>query len=200
VRFVDFWRRYVEAKMAQKTHCKGKAEMVPKWSPPPGGFLKVNIDASTGRDSMRGVGVIVRNNKGDIMVAEHKSFRADWDVDTMEAFAVFYGLKMCWEVGYQRIEVEMDSKIVVEALNRRKNLQNYTSTFIHDAHTLGSLFTSISFSHVRRSANVLAHELARLALASEGGKIWLRECPPRIAALIELERQCTLLKCSVLND
>ena len=94
----------------------------------------------------------------------------------------------------------MDSKIVAEALNRRNNLQNYTSTFIHDAHTLGSLFTAISFSHVRRSANVLAHELARLALASEGGKIWLRECPPRIAALIELERQCTLLKCSVLND
>ena len=80
VRFVDFWRRYDEAVMAQKTHCKGKAEVVPKWSPPPGDFLKANVDASTGIDSMRGVGVVVRNSKGETMVVACKSFRVDWDV------------------------------------------------------------------------------------------------------------------------
>jgi len=67
--------------------------------------------------------------------------------------------------------MEMESKTVAEVLNRRKSMQNYTSTFIHDAEVFGNMFTSISFTHVRRSAIGVAHELARLALNSEGGKI-----------------------------
>jgi len=94
----------------------------------------------------------------------------------------------------------MDSKTVADALNSRRKLQNYTSTFIHDAHILGSLFAAVSFSYVRRSANMVAHQLARLALASEGGKIWFREYPPCIATLIELEKPCIPLEGSVLNE
>jgi len=53
---VDVWRRYDEAMMAQKTHCTRKTEVVQKWLPPPGDFLKANVDASTGKDSMRVLG------------------------------------------------------------------------------------------------------------------------------------------------
>jgi len=163
-RLVDVWRRYDEAMKAQKIHCMRKTEGVQKWLPPSGDFLKANVDASTGKDSIRGVGVIVRNSKGETMVVAVKSFRADWDVDTIEAYGVYYGLKVCWEMGYRKVEMEMDSKIVADALNSRKILQNYTSCFIHDAHTLGRLFEAVSFSHVKRSANMAAHKLAHLAL------------------------------------
>jgi len=140
LRFVDGWRSYIEAIVAQKAQCKGKAEVVPKWLPPSRGFLKENVDASNGRDGMKGVGVIVRNKKGQIMVAARKRFRADWEVDTMEAFVVVSGLKVCWEAGFRRVKLEMDSKIVAEELNGRRNLHNHTSVFIHDALTLESLF------------------------------------------------------------
>jgi len=123
-----------------------------------------------------------------------KSFRVDWDVDTMEAYGVYYCLKVCWEGGYRKIEMEMDSKIVADALNSKKILHNYTSCFIHDAHTLGSLFDAISFSHIRRSANMVAHKLTRLALESEGEKSWFRECPTCVVALIEHEKPCISLE------
>ena len=92
MRLVDSWHRNIEARRAQKTKGKGTEETVPKWSPPQRGFLKANVDAAMGRDSRRGVGVIVRNSQGEIMVAANKNVRADWDVDTIEALAVFYGL------------------------------------------------------------------------------------------------------------
>ena len=191
LRLVDSWHRYAEAMKAQKIKGKGKEETAPKWSSPERGWLKANVDAAMGRGSKRGVGVIVRNGAGEVMVAAHKNVRVDWDVDTMEAFAVLFGLQVCWEAGYQRIALEMDSKTIADALNKRKSLQNYASTFIHEAQVLGNRFSSVSVTHVRRGANGVAHELARLALNVEGVKIWFGGCPPCIEGLIEREKLCT---------
>ena len=94
MRLVDSWRKYVEAKEAKQTKGKGTVTTASKWLPPERGLLKVNVDAAMGRESRRGVGVIARNSEGEIMVAAHKKVRAEWDVDTMEAFAVLKdGLK-----------------------------------------------------------------------------------------------------------
>jgi len=79
-------------------------------------------------------------------------------------------------------------------------MQNYTSTFIHEAQVLGNRFTSVSFTHVRREANGVAHELARLALFSEGGNIWFGGCPPCIDTLIEREKPCNQKMITVLNE
>jgi len=66
-------------------------------------------------------------------------------VDTTEAYAVLYALKLCWEASFRRLELETDSKTIAEALNERKMLNNYTSVFIHDACMLGSMFDFYPF-------------------------------------------------------
>jgi len=88
------------------------------------------------------------------------------------------------------LELETDSKLVVDALNGRTKLLNYTSSFIHDALSLGSQFPDISFSYVSRNANNVAHELAQLALSLGEEIIWLEECPSCVAALVEQEKPC----------
>jgi len=96
------------------------------------------VNASTGRDGRKGVGVVVRDSKGDIMAAACQSFKANWAVETVKAYAVFYELRICWQAGLRMMELETDSKQVTDALNGRTELLNYTSIFIHDALTLGA--------------------------------------------------------------
>jgi len=126
-------------------------------------------------------------------LAACKCIRADWEVDTTEAFAALYAMKLCWEAGIRRLELETDSKTTAEALNRRKMLNNYTSIFIHDAGKLEGLFDAISFSHVRRSANTAAHELPRLALQLDGEKTWVRDFPPSSTVVTEGDKPCNHL-------
>jgi len=136
--FVDGWRTYVEAMESQKAWCRRKSDMIPKWKPPKTGFFKVNVDDSTRRDAREGVGVVVRDSKGNITAAACRSFKANWEVEIVEAYAVFFGLRICWQARLRMMELETDSKQAVDALNGRTELLNYTSIFIHDAITLGA--------------------------------------------------------------
>jgi len=95
------------------------------------------VDASTGKDGKKGVGLVVGDRKGDIMAA-CRSFMTNWEVETMDVYAIFYGLRICWQARIRMLELEMDLKLVADALNGRTKLLNYTFIFIHDALTLGA--------------------------------------------------------------
>ena len=84
--------------------------------------------------------MVVQDSKGDVKVMACRSFRANWEVETVEAYVVLYGLKICWQEGLRMLDLEMDSKQVADALNSRKGFLNYTSIFIHDARNLGNRF------------------------------------------------------------
>ena len=159
-----------------------------KWEPPREGLLKVNVDASTGRDGKKGVGVVVRDSTGEVKVMACRSFKANWEVEMVEAFAVLYGLQICWQEGLRRLELETDSKQVAEALNGRRNLLNYTSIFIHDALNLGNRFPVISFSYASRRTNNVAHELAQLGLRIGEERLWYDRWPSRVAELVDHDR------------
>jgi len=190
-RLVDNWRRYVTAMEEKKVKNRGRVTGTAEWKTPPRGVLKVNVDASIGRGGKRGIGVIVRNSRGEIRMAACKRIHAEWEVDTAEAYAVLYGLQTCWEAGYRRIELETDSKIVADAMNRKTQLQNYTSVFIQDALVQGDRFDAVSFSHVRRSANMEAHKLAQLAYLLKEGKPGTRTF--HLASMMYLNLEITVV-------
>ena len=114
-----------------------------------------------------------------------RSFRANWEVETVEAYAVLYGIQLYWQEGLQMMELETDSKQVADALNGKKEFLNYTSIFIHDALNLGTRIPVISFSFVNRETNRVAHELARLALRSRTKRLWYDRRPSCVAVLVE---------------
>ena len=192
--FVDGWRGDLEAMESSRASGTRKAVEHPKWIPPREGLLKVNVDASTGRDGRKGVGVVVRDSSGEVKVMACRSFKANWEVEMVEAYAVLYGLQIGWQEGLRQLELVTDSKQVAEALNGRRNLLNYTSILIHDVLKLGNSFPVISFSYESRRTNSVAHELAQLSLRLGEDRIWHDCWPSRVAELVELDRPC----CSVL--
>ena len=101
--YVNSRRHYVEVLEEQGTRGGRKQEVLLKWEPPREGQFKVNVDALTGRDGMKGVGVVVRDRNGDVKVMACRRFRANWEVETVEAYAVLYGLQICGQEGLQML-------------------------------------------------------------------------------------------------
>ncbi|KAI5336413.1 hypothetical protein L3X38_015680 [Prunus dulcis] len=87
------------------------------WQPPPCGFSKLNIDGS--RVSASGciaAGGIIRNYEGS-WIAGFSANLGHGEVLVAEAWALYYGLNLAWQMGLRQITVNSDSALVVDMIN-----------------------------------------------------------------------------------
>lgn len=160
------------------------------WQAPTEGNYKLNVDAATTENGRRELGCIVRDHKGDIIVAAHKQVTTNWDAETSEAAAVVYGVKTALETGLWSLEVEMDCLNVAEALKKKTRRSSYASTFIAETLSLSHSFLKISFQYCNRAGNQVAHTLAKLALMSSDEVGWIEDGPSSILPLVDVDKQC----------
>ncbi|XP_010484806.1 PREDICTED: uncharacterized protein LOC104763089 [Camelina sativa] len=134
------------------------------WSPPSVGWVKLNTDgASHGNPGLATAGGVLRDSDG----AWIGGFAFNIGICTAplaELWGVYYGLYTAWEKGITRVELEVDSELVV----------GFLTTVIEDSHPLSFLvrlcydFISrdwiVRIGHMYREANRLADGLANYAL------------------------------------
>ncbi|XP_024178198.1 uncharacterized protein LOC112184155 [Rosa chinensis] len=96
-----------------------KARRTPiKWSRPPRGRLKINIDGSFCADTgSGGVGVVVRNYEGTCMATFARTVQYAQSAIHMEAEALRAGLLIAIHQDWKEIEVESDCVNLVNALH-----------------------------------------------------------------------------------
>ncbi|XP_057719932.1 uncharacterized protein LOC130934373 [Arachis stenosperma] len=121
-----------------------------KWEEPPNSMLKVNVDAAVGKINKGGVGVVIRDNLGQVMATACWAIPFPLEAHEAEAYAVYRGMKMAIESCFTNIILESDSMQVVKALKQRKVIDSYFGFFIADNMYLIDNFRSISFNHVKR--------------------------------------------------
>lgn len=76
------------------------------WKAPRNGRVKLNIDAALKKDGLVGLGVIIRDSVGDILLSPRKNVKGSMSVLQAEVTAVQYGLKLAFEAGFRLLEVE----------------------------------------------------------------------------------------------
>lgn len=96
-----------------------------------------------------------------------------------EAYAVRWGLQMAAEMEMENVVIESDSLPIVHAL-KTNSCPPEIEAVIVDCKTLISLFPIIRFSHARRQANGVAHELAAIA-CDFPFHVWWHDPPPVVA-------------------
>ena len=184
---MDGWQRFKEATERKKCPRPIPNQNPEKWLPLKEILYKANVDAALDRGCGRGCGLIIRDSKGDQMVAACVRTEANWDAETTETYVVFQGLKIAREAGIQDLVMESEALRVVQALQGSKR-RSCASIFINKALSLVPCFNIVSFCHVNSSANSVAHELAKHALCLEGETVWLEKGPSCIASLVEKEK------------
>ncbi|KAL0014028.1 hypothetical protein SO802_001097 [Lithocarpus litseifolius] len=115
-------RRQVKslAKNILSSGTKSTKPMERRLKPPKPGWYKVNTDGATFEDTKScGVGVVIRNERGEIMGALSKNFALPLGGLEAEAKAVEVGVLLAWDLGLKDIIIESDALLVTNSLGKQ---------------------------------------------------------------------------------
>ena len=160
------------------------------WVPPLQGFLKANVDAAVFPDGFIGVGGVLRSYDGSFVGACQHRLLGYFSPKTAELIAIREVLSWIKRLGYDQIVLESDALTVVKAL-----LSSSTSDFssfgslVDNCKSLIAEMNSVSVSFVPRSANSVAHLIARAASTISDRMEWLSTPPQLIVHALMLDFQ-----------
>ncbi|KAF5458866.1 hypothetical protein F2P56_022864 [Juglans regia] len=144
----------------------------PNWSPPPENTFKLNWDAAVDRIQCKiGIGLIIRDWNGRVVATSGKYRPLFPDPLLAEAMGAMEATCFGLQLGITRIILEGDSKIVISAINIRKEEVSATGMLIEDFKNQLNSYEEWSILHVRREGNQAAHKLARDALLHSNSSI-----------------------------
>ena len=105
----------------RQDHPKQGPYAQPSWKTPPEGWLKMNVDAVIkSQEQYLGLGIAIRNHKGDFVATAVKKSSFYGNVASVEAEAVDWGLKIVEKEACIPLIMESDSKGVVDLITRKK--------------------------------------------------------------------------------
>ncbi|XP_048503165.1 uncharacterized protein LOC125498893 [Beta vulgaris subsp. vulgaris] len=153
------------------------------WCPPPHGIVKLNVDASLSVEGWIGLGVVARDSTGQVLFAATRRIKAFWAPEVAEAKAIALGLKLGKRYGLQEIIVESDCQVVIHRLSKSALFLSDLDLVLHDIFSLCSSFSSLSWSHVKRDENFVAHHLAKL-IPFGVEQVWENHYPVEVAPYV----------------
>ncbi|XP_019170830.1 PREDICTED: uncharacterized protein LOC109166321 [Ipomoea nil] len=174
-RALSFWSSW----MSVNTH--GQAEQSAAgdegWKRPEAGRIKLNTDASVLPDSnSMGLGWVLRDHSGLFLAAKNVYLEGIYTVNEAETICLREALSWLKDTGMGSVDVEMDSQNVFYSLQAT----SFDSTFgflVDDVKELASMIDDVRFCFVKRSANHVAHTIAREACSTAGCGEWF-DVPP----------------------
>ncbi|KAL5846637.1 hypothetical protein ACOSQ3_010161 [Xanthoceras sorbifolium] len=154
-RFVDF-----------VSWCRSGGDPFAGRSAPPAGIFKLNVDATWNKSSGRfGLGIVVRQVRGDVVLAAALSFKGGTDMAVAEARAVLEGLVLAGSRGFCPLLAESNCLELVNLCNERESYLCDIDNVISDIRFTLGCFDVVSISHVPRAFNSVVHGIARWALS-----------------------------------
>ena len=154
-------------------------ESVQKWRPPTGLAFKLNFDATIfANTNSSGVGVIIRNNLGEVMVGLFAHGPSVVSSKEAKVLACRRALEFALDSGFLGLVIEDDNVTVTKTIVSSHPNRSKLGHIYDGIRMLASGFRSFSMDCIKRSANSVAHCLARHASQLGENMVWLEESPP----------------------
>ncbi|CAI9760115.1 unnamed protein product [Fraxinus pennsylvanica] len=160
--FLQLWRD--ANRPPSKLAISSSSPELVKWKPPTRGSLKLNIDASIFEDrGMARLGLVIRNDLGSFVAARVVTVRGIVDPLLAETLGVREALSWIKSKSLEVQTIEMDALLVYNALQSEGIDNSYFGILTEECRLLAREFPHLKFRWVRRSANQVAHTLAKTA-------------------------------------
>ncbi|CAA7019711.1 unnamed protein product [Microthlaspi erraticum] len=157
------------------------------WIPPTGDWFKLNTDgASRGNPGLAAAGGVLRDAEGRWC----RGFILNigrCSAPLAELCGVYYGLVIAWEHKCSRVELEVDSELVVGFLQTGISESHPLSFLVRLCHGLIAKDWIVRVSHVYREANCLADGLANYAYSFPVGFSYLDVVLVEVVSLFEAD-------------
>nr|XP_027102884.1 uncharacterized protein LOC113724156 [Coffea arabica] len=151
-----------------------------RWSRPSAGALKLNTDGcSKGNPGASGGGGILRDGGGSLILAFSCYFGHATSLQA-EVCALLFGVQLCIQRGFGRIEVELDSLVLVHILLGKAT---YPWSVYHEIQQLlGLRGHFLTVRHCLRQANQVADALSNVGCAQGREEVYTSSIAlPRVA-------------------
>ncbi|CAB4316546.1 unnamed protein product [Prunus armeniaca] len=164
------------------------------WRPPAARIYKINVDGAlkTG-DSVRGVGVVVRNENGEFMAACGRRLQGSYEARQTEFMAAIEGLCFAIDMGFTDAILEMDTQVCIQSILSTEECNGVDGLMIEEVKSLLNNFRAVGCQWTPRCGNKVAHALAQFIIHCNEFVTWIEDVP--IWLLPVLEADVLSLKC-----
>ncbi|KAH9800798.1 RNase H domain-containing protein [Citrus sinensis] len=154
------------------------------WNPPQRGYFKVNVNAATNSEKqIAGLGAVIRDEVGNVIVAAVKVSKFYGYVFIAEAEAIEWGLQLAGNACIESLIVESDAQEVIKLVNNSRGCRSEIFWTISEVQRVLKSFSSVCVQYSHRSCNAIAYSLAKLALEKLEIIVWLGSYPPYLLYL-----------------
>jgi ribonuclease HI len=157
-----------------------------KWEPPMQGEVKLSVDGSWSSQGTAGAGMVVRDHKGEVLVASCRQLLECQDATEAELTAVEEGMKLALIWTSLPIIVETDCALALELINgSTPNI----SVYAFQVSRIRDLVRERECKCVKidRTVNRVSHDLAHVGRVQAKTQVWLRQSPPEVAAAVAFD-------------
>ncbi|XVF21078.1 hypothetical protein REPUB_Repub12eG0059700 [Reevesia pubescens] len=161
---------------------------VASWRPPPFGKTKINVDASL-IPGLQGasLGIVTRSDDGLVLFSAKVMKLYTTSHLTAEIEAILQGLLLAYEWGLRDVILETDCLQALTEIRREGHSLIQDGFLVADIRKLSSLFNTCNIVFVRRSANILAHDLAKSSTDAQTKIICPGGLPPNVCNMDSVE-------------
>ena len=131
--------------------------------------------------------MVVRNCNGEVIASLMLQLEQAFQPLEVEAIAACRAVEFGSEIGVDCAIVEGDLEVLVKALRNTDNGLTPIAPLINDVSLFSSLYSELSYSHIKRDGNKVAYSLARLALTTPGCTVWMEDIPSRTLPFIQAD-------------
>ncbi|XP_075638395.1 uncharacterized protein LOC142610469 [Castanea sativa] len=108
-------------------------------------------------------------------------------VADMEALAYLRAVQFAAKLDLHCVILEGDSATIISAVSQGTSLLSSFGNIVDDVRHLLPSFSSVTFSHVNCTGNIVADALAKKASSVVGCQVWMNALPSDIAALVDFD-------------
>ncbi|XP_022142956.1 uncharacterized protein LOC111012950 [Momordica charantia] len=137
------------------------------------GWIKINVDVACKKHQFRtAIGIVCRNEKGQILAAASRRMEAYHDPLMAESLALLEGLRLADHLNIQQVQFESDSLQLINLLTEDPISWCGSNVWLEDIRVLARNFIDFNFLHVCRSSNKAARRVASFAVGFDNPCFW----------------------------
>ncbi|MCH94217.1 ribonuclease H protein, partial [Trifolium medium] len=151
----------------EQAACNGKIAMdkarsitMVGWTPPKEGYVKLNTDGACKNQQIAGCGGIIRGSQGEWIVSFAK-YIGKSSAFVAEMWGVVEGLRLAKRMGFRKVELNVDSETVVNAIRSGKLCSSVGVALAKEIRRLMAGEWVVEVSNIYREANRCANALAK---------------------------------------
>ncbi|CAN1831416.1 Putative ribonuclease H protein At1g65750 [Linum perenne] len=128
--------------------------------PGPEDWITLNTDGAVNQTSRRAIaGGLLRNEVGHCLMAFSANL-GNCSITRAEMRGAIIGLKIAWDLGFRRVELQLDSATAIALFSEEGNVTHHHSSEVLDFRELKGRDWVVSIRHTYREGNKAADHLA----------------------------------------